>query len=129
MTAWRETFSVGIQEFDDAHKQLFAYADELSTAVLSGKGNDVLATILMKTRNYTIQHFSTEEIWMATHSYPDLAAHKVEHKKFIEELRAIVGDSKSGSPMATRKTVDLLNNWLENHILGTDQKYAPYAHK
>jgi len=129
MPKWTPKYSVKVDVFDKAHQQLFAYFDELADAMLHGKGNDVVAQILQKTKMYTIQHFSNEEMWMATKNYPDLAAHKVEHKKFIEDLAALTAENKNGSMMVTNKTGKVLNDWLVKHIMGTDQKYAPYADK
>ena len=127
MPKWSDTYSVKVPAFDQDHKKLFAYVDELNDAMRQGKGDTVIADILNRAHLYTVQHFSREEFWMSSHGVPQLAEHKALHQKFVNDLEKLAQSHKNGSLMISVQTCRFLNNWLSDHILGADQKYACYA--
>ena len=126
MFEWKPEYSVQIPTIDAQHKQLFALASELHTAMSKGQGRNVLEIALGRLVEYTKAHFKDEEKFMGTFNYPDLPAHKELH----DELTARVLDFQSRFLVQkTYLTVDLmefLQNWLEHHINGSDQKYSAY---
>ena len=61
MFAWKDSYSIGVQEIDAQHRRLFSLADELHSAMNAGKGKVVLEQVLQNLITYTKSHFAGEE--------------------------------------------------------------------
>ena len=72
---------------------------------------------------YTHEHFTNEEAFMAKYNYPDLKDHKKEHIRLTKEAVQL---NNNKNYVFTDNIADFLISWLTNHILGTDKKYAEY---
>ena len=123
---WASVLSTGVTEFDDQHKQLIAYANEMDDAMRMGKGKEVLGRILTDLISYTATHFAAEEKLMVQHNYPDLVAHQAEHRALVAKVTVMVRDFNSGKADMAFAVVKLLKDWLIKHIHGTDKKYGPF---
>ncbi len=123
---WQDKYSVGIQQIDDQHKQLIKMINELNDAMLTGKGKDILMTVLNKLANYCVSHFAVEEKLFDTYAYPETADHKDKHHKMTAKVKALIGEVQSGKSTISVEVMNFLKNWLDKHIMETDQKYAPY---
>lgn len=125
---WQDSWSVGISAIDTQHKHLVQLINDLHEALRQGKGKEVLGKLLAALIAYTKEHFSREESLIALHKYPDLEAHKVQHQKFTEKVVDFQRQYQSGDMVLTIDVMDFLSQWLRQHILGTDQKYAEFLH-
>ena len=123
---WEDRFSVGIREIDTQHQKLVAMLNELYDAMQAGKGNDALGKILDEMIKYTAGHFATEERYMKTYNYPELAAHKQEHDSLTKQVLDLQRQFKSGQASMSVKVGNFVKSWLINHISGTDMKYSPF---
>jgi len=123
---WSDTYSVHIGVVDMQHKNLVGMVNELHAAMTEGRGKDKLGQILSKLIEYTRTHFGTEERLMQTHGYPDYAAHKAEHDRLTRTVLDLEGRFQSNEVALTMDVMDFLKNWLSKHILGSDQRYAPF---
>ncbi len=126
LLTWQDKYSVGIKQIDDQHKQLFTMINDLNDAMLVGKGKDALMPILNKLASYCISHFAVEEKLFDTHGYPETADHKEKHYKMNAKVKSLIGDVQSGKSTVSIEVMNFLKNWLDKHIMETDQKYAPY---
>ena len=122
---WEAGLSTGIDRMDDQHKQLIAMINELHAAMSTGKGKEAMGKILNGLVDYTITHFSDEETLMTRAAYPQLAAHKIEHKAFTAKAVELKNKYATGELVLTMEVMAFLRDWLVNHIKGTDQKYGP----
>jgi hemerythrin-like metal-binding protein len=125
---WQDSYSVGVQAFDNAHKQLFAYCNEYYLALQSGKSTEHIADILNKTYFYTKQHFDSEEKWLASKGDPELAAHREQHRKFQKQIEQLISENKAGKIGLSGAVSKALREWLSGHIMATDQGYAARLH-
>ena len=123
---WREEFETGINEVDRQHRRLVELIDELYTAMSQGRGKDVLGKVLSELIKYTKTHFAYEEYLMNIHQYPELMAHKMEHKRLTDRVIDFERNFEQGNTGITVNLMDFLKGWLSNHILKTDQRYAPF---
>ena len=123
---WNSTFSVNILEIDNQHKKLVAMINELSEAMKARKGSEVMGKIISGLVDYTKTHFAAEEAYFAKYGYPETAAHKLEHTKFINQLNKFKQDFEAGKLSVTIDVLKFLSDWLVNHIKGTDQKYSKF---
>ncbi len=131
MFEWKEEYSVGVEKFDKQHKQLLKIGRDLVSAFENlEKGidqYDLIVELLQEMQKYTVYHFESEEKAMAEINYPELEKHKEIHQKFVNKLKDI--DVENIDEDQKQFSMELLNfvaNWIEQHILGEDQKYKPY---
>lgn len=124
MSGWQDSYSVGVQAFDDAHHQLFVLFDEFYDALKSGRSNEKLGEILDKTLAYTKRHFESEEKWLAQKNDPQLTMHKEQHRKFQAQIEGFIRDQKAGKIALSGAVSKTLREWLSGHIMEIDQAYA-----
>ncbi|MDZ7642590.1 MAG: bacteriohemerythrin [Desulfurivibrio sp.] len=123
---WRDEYSVGIQEIDEQHKELVKMIDELYTAMVKQRGQEVLGDIMDRLAHYCDHHFAAEEALMQAHGYPYYQQHKEIHEKMSARVRALQHKVKAGGADLTMPTSIFLKEWLDKHILGTDRKCAAF---
>lgn len=78
--------------------------------------------------NYASYHFSTEEEWMQTHSFPDdeYRVHAREHALFVDAVRKLRTRMYAGDDIFA-DMLDFASQWLVDHITKTDVNYAKFA--
>jgi len=118
---WKPSYSVSVTRCDDDHKKLFALTNELRTAILRGKSAEVMNKIVERLEEYSVFHFTAEEALLVKTSYPGLDAHRVEHKEFIDSLAKF---RKQGIAIQPYEVLNFMNQWLINHIKGSDKQYS-----
>lgn len=123
---WDDKYKVNIIEIDAQHKRLFAIYNNLIDAMYQGVGVKELGTALNELLDYTIVHFMTEEGYMEKYRYPELESHRAAHKAFRERVYNLHKDFSEGKPVLTAEVVEYLRDWLKQHVLNVDQRYAPY---
>ena len=124
---WSEAYAIGVESIDDDHQRLFALVNEFHVAVQTGQVPKTIRATLGELARYTIQHFDREEATMQSASYPGLDQHKELHAR----LRRAVAATLKSHDVAARLFdyagfIGFLKNWLTNHILVEDRKFADY---
>lgn len=123
---WNEKYSVNVQSMDIQHKKLFELLDELLSAMKEGKGSVALSSVLDGLTTYTIYHFKSEENLISMHGYPELEAHKLEHKNLIDNVSEFKKKFDSGQIGMSLNVMNFLNSWITDHILQNDKEYGKY---
>jgi len=124
---WNESFSTGIPQIDEQHKQLVHLINLLARSIASKAGMPVLDEIFNDLADYAVYHFKTEEsIW---HEYLEgdalEASHNLVHKGFISEvLRLKEADGTKTQNEVVENILSFLTNWLAFHILDSDKRMA-----
>ena len=124
--SWNETYSVNVKEIDEQHKRLFALISELHEAMMKGQGKQVLGKILGGLVSYASTHFAHEERLLKANNYPDFEAHHDVHVKMTQKVYDIQKQHQEGKLNITLDTMRFLENWIGQHIMGTDKKYSSY---
>jgi hemerythrin len=124
--AWDAVYSVSIREIDRQHQKLFALFNELYDAMQQGDGNEVIGKVLASVVDYTAYHFAHEEELFRKYGYPDEAAHRAEHANLTEQAKALEQRLRAGQSEVTEVTLKFLCDWLTNHIIVSDKKFAPF---
>jgi hemerythrin len=124
---WNDKLSTDIEEIDSDHKKIVGMINDLYDGIAAGHGKEVIAGVLETLVSYTRFHFAHEERLFAMTSYADAEAHKVEH----EQMTAWVIKTKQAFdsealPAPSLQVMVYLKDWLFEHIMGSDQKYAPH---
>ena len=126
---WDDNLSVGVNLFDNDHKELIAIANRLHDSITVGAQQGVLAPILNELVKYTIYHFGHEEGMMLQYSYPDYDKHKSEHDSLIEKVQDFDDQVQSGKTSISLSLISFLKDWLVNHIMVTDMEYKAFFEK
>jgi hemerythrin len=121
---WTPEYSVNIKTIDDQHQELVRILNHLFIAVSKREGDKVIAGILDALMGYTRTHFAVEERLMQQAKYSDLEAHKLEHKKLIEELDRLCKKHLMEEKPIYFEMLAFLKSWLKGHIQGVDMKYS-----
>jgi hemerythrin-like metal-binding protein len=123
---WDSKYSVNIREIDAQHQKLFDLFNELYDAMQEGHANEVIGKVLTGVLDYTAYHFAYEEKLFRQYGYADEAAHRAEHAKLTEQAKSLMQKLDAGQSHVTMATLKFLCDWLNNHILGSDKKFAPF---
>jgi hemerythrin-like metal-binding protein len=123
---WKDSMAVDIDEIDTQHMQLVQLINDLYSALSQGKGRQQLNEIFDELFDYAKTHFFSEEKLMFVHGYSGYKEHKKEHERFVEQIKKYKGKFDSGDSKTSIEVAQFLKDWLINHIMKTDQQYAPY---
>jgi len=120
---WKDDYSVGNEELDKHHKQLFALMDQLSALLTKDDVDEELTTILKELIAYTDFHFKAEERLMQASNYPLYADHKAKHEDLIKQITNISNNKTASIYDVLDDTFLLVNQWLVHHIMNEDKQY------
>ncbi|WP_136515220.1 bacteriohemerythrin [Geomonas edaphica] len=126
---WDPSYATTINTFDDQHKKLFAMINELSQAMQHKRSKDAIGSVLQRLIEYTGSHFAAEEEAFRKSGYPEETAHVQQHRDLVRQVLELQEKFKSGETVLTHDVIEFLQNWLVNHIKGTDKRYAPHLTK
>ncbi|MCL2200052.1 MAG: hemerythrin family protein [Defluviitaleaceae bacterium] len=136
MSLWNESYATGNEIVDNDHKEVFKLVqDVLSSSKLDR--TDKVGKAINFLSYYVVNHFNNEEKLMDECTYPDAAAHKEEHRAFLEVATAMkekfdnngyslgefTDDNNLSLSMEINKNVV---TWLSKHIMDSDRKLAEY---
>ena len=124
---WKTTNCVGLKEIDEQHKELFSIADELRIAIKDGKSNEIISGSVYRLFEYTQYHFSLEEKLMAEDNYPNFEMHKNQHQKLMVRVKELQKDIVPDDFRSSLLVLELLIQWIQNHILEDDRNYANFV--
>jgi len=123
---WKDSFSVGIKEMDDQHKDFFDILNRLGEAAGGNKGMEVVGPVLRQLLEYSRHHFAEEETWLKVIGYPGLQDQKKQHEFFISQVTELQDRYSKGEASIPISTLEFLREWLLSHILENDKKYGAF---
>jgi len=123
---WKESFSVGIELFDQQHKELVRMLNEVFEAVRKKKSNRTLAPILKSLEEYVDVHFRDEEQKMLAQGFNGYEEHKREHLDLTASLKDFRRRFNPAANGCSIQLMKFLESWLIDHIIGTDMKYKSF---
>jgi hemerythrin len=124
---WTQALSVGVEEIDDQHRELFLRAARLLDGIRKGEPEE-LGALLDFLHEHAVLHFGAEEAYMRETGFRGYARHKAEHDRFLSDLLALARDlerSGAGVFMALRVN-HWLARWLKDHVSGTDAELGKF---
>jgi hemerythrin len=122
---WRPEYSVGIEEIDAQHQELFRRAG-LFIESLRRQSRQEIGILLSFLRLYAVTHFGAEEAWMREANYPGTEEHEKQHDGFIKDILALSDqhEKKSSQGIEPARVSGWLEKWLKNHVTQTDTDFA-----
>ena len=126
---WDNLYSVGIDLFDNQHKELIEMINKLYAAFLSGEAHKEAPQIINEMIKYTDYHFKSEEKYFEKYNYPETENHKAVHKSFVEKAVELKNGLENGKVTVSYDIMNFLRQWLIDHIMGEDKKYTDFFKK
>ena len=124
---WNDRVSIGVKAIDADHKKMVEMINELYDAILAGRGRKKVGSLLDRLVEYTKYHFAREEELLARTGYLDAAEHKRQHDEMAEWMKTAWRRYRSSTATApSLEVMSYLKDWLFDHVLGSDQKFAPH---
>ncbi len=127
---WDDGYSVCVERLDNDHKHLFALLNKAHDACTAPMQSENYPLLVNELIDYLTKHFAVEETYMRTIGYPDLEAHKLEHRRFHDQVSAYRQKTYENKEDYTRELIELtetIYNWLRHHILNVDQQYTNFV--
>jgi hemerythrin-like metal-binding protein len=121
---WNDSYSVKVALCDQQHKKLFEIINQLADAMRLGKGNEMVSKTVGELLQYTRTHFQQEEVLLKRANYPQLTPHQEQHRKFVADVEALLKQTREGRAANSIQVLNLLRDWLANHIQKTDKAYS-----
>jgi len=123
---WNDSYSVRVEMCDVQHRKLFEIINQLADAMRMGKGNDVMSRTVAELLLYTRTHFQQEEALLRKTNYPQLAGHQELHRRFVADVEALDEQMRGGRTGNSVQVLNLLRDWLQNHIQKADKQYSAH---
>ena len=125
MIEWKPSLSVGVEEIDAQHQELFRRAGLFVESLASASRQDT-GILLSFLRLYCVSHFGAEEAWMRETDFPGTAAHSKQHDGFIRDLMALTEQHEKprGPGLQPQRVAEWLERWLTTHVTRTDTELA-----
>lgn len=127
-TQWNNDFSIGNQEIDNHHEELFQLASLLDSAIYE-RSADKINAIIIFLEGYVVTHFKEEEDLMKESDFSGYSEHKRDHERFklrVAELRSIYNEGIKYAHLIFK--VRLFLDDLIHHIKTVDIKIADLEH-
>ncbi|HID70673.1 MAG TPA: bacteriohemerythrin [Desulfobacterales bacterium] len=126
MIKWRDSYSVGVERFDQEHMLLVDLINEMFVIVRDKENISSLNDAISKLINYTKIHFGDEQKALEKINYPQLEEHKVIHQKLLQQVGEFQERIKEEGEVLRTDLYLFVRGWLVNHILTEDVKYSKY---
>ena len=112
---WKDQYSVGIDAVDYEHRELIALINRLHDELLT-EGEKLPISIFFGDLLATISaHFALEERLMRERSYDQIAQHKADHERLLDEIRDIMDDFEEHDATSSELGARL-DAWFSRHF-------------
>ena len=124
---WKDSYSIGNEAVDHEHRELIDLINTLHEELTGSGGARAAAAIFGDIYKGISSHFALEEKFMREHGYDQLAEHKGDHERLLDELRDIMDDyddARAGGvdAEADRQLSERLGTWFARHFQTHDAR-------
>ncbi len=123
--AWDSKFEIGHERIDSEHRIFLSLIRDLSVESDTGASKERIERTLHEIFKYADFHFTSEENIMADLAYPQLAAHKQEHKMLLAQLKNFIQRYRADL-QSPETVVDFLFQWFALHTTQEDKLIAKF---
>ncbi|MEO5365621.1 MAG: bacteriohemerythrin [Magnetococcus sp. WYHC-3] len=124
--SWNDSLALGFADIDQDHRHLLDMANALYRAMEQGAGVESLRQRIKELAEYTHYHFQREEALMQQHDYPEIQAHKAQHRKAVEMVQSFQKRADEEGASMSRELLMFFKNWILAHIRGSDRRYQAF---
>lgn len=123
---WSDDYSVNIPAIDEQHKVLVGLVNQLHVAIIEHRGTAAAREVLERLSDYTHSHFQLEERLMVVSHYPELEAHRQQHKYLIDQLQNLQDRLHHENKPIAFELLYVLKQWLAQHIGDSDKRFGAH---
>lgn len=113
---WNDRYSVGIEAVDHEHRDLIDLINKLHGELSIHPGKDAVEAFLGDLFTAISAHFALEERFMREKKYHDLAVHKRDHEKLLDEIRDIMDEFADHEESVGGELAARLEPWFGRHF-------------
>jgi len=121
---WNNTLLLEVEPFDEHHEHLFCLLNRTYDLIVANASPDSFNELFKELRDYTMYHFSAEELWMHEQDYPLKEMHISQHKSFLEEVVRFEEEFAAKGEPVSLGVLTFIKEWLVHHIYKVDAEYA-----
>jgi hemerythrin-like metal-binding protein len=123
LLAWREEYSVGIEEVDHEHRELIGLINALHASLGDDRSAARVEAFLGEVLSDISAHFALEETVMRARGYDAFAEHKADHERLLDELRDLMDEQAMGIPLDDDDLANRLSEWFGQHFRTQDARF------
>jgi hemerythrin-like metal-binding protein len=123
---WESNLILGIDVIDKQHRRLIDLINDFYENYNKNESKEKLILLIKGMKEYTIYHFLEEEKLLKSYGYPFLESHQQLHKGYNQTVLGLEEKVTSGKMLVSFEVTNYLKNWITEHILKEDTKYAVY---
>ena len=123
LIAWREEFKVGVPAVDHEHRELIELINQLHADLGADADRDSVLDFLGEVFTKISAHFALEERIMRERSYDQLADHKADHERLLDEIRDIMDEVEAAEGVDYKAALaGRLQSWFTEHFKTRDAR-------
>ena len=119
---WTSDLDTGFDDIDAQHKQLVDYINKLYDA-REANDKEAVEQEFQHLIDYTVEHFSYEEMMLEEAQYRLVEQHRKVHQNFVNRMSTLQARYQNGDAEALNEVIDLCEGWLFRHIRINDPGY------
>ena len=119
---WTSDLDTGFDDIDAQHKQLVDYINKLYDA-REANDKEAVEQEFQHLIDYTVEHFSYEEMMLEEAQYRLVEQHRKVHQNFVNRMSTLQARYQNGDAEALNEVIDLCEGWLFRHIRINDHGY------
>lgn len=113
---WQDAYSVRIHPLDEQHKELVNILNCLFVAAFERKANTIIVDMLQALQRHCRMHFELEERLLQQMAHKDVAAHRHENRKLLEQLDLLCRKHEQDDMPVYFDMLYFLKHWLADHF-------------
>jgi diguanylate cyclase (GGDEF)-like protein/hemerythrin-like metal-binding protein len=123
---WHSAYESGHTAIDDQHQALFAHANALLAAILSGCPTAEVVELIDALISAVERHFHDEETIITAAGFPGSLEHAAIHRELLDRARNMAVRFRALPTGIGEMFQFLAHDLVARHILGTDRKFFAY---
>ena len=118
---WKDEYCLGIPAVDEEHRELIELINELHAELQAGESGITVLDFLGEIYARISAHFALEEKVMREQEYDELADHKADHERLLDELRDLM-DACEDRLVSEAELSERLDDWFAVHFRTRDAR-------
>jgi len=123
---WTDQLSVGIPSIDKQHQKLIKLFNDFYDSIQKKDSKERIAFVIKGLKDYTVEHFNSEEANMRMYHFPGYIAHKKDHDDFVQAVHDFEDRFHQGKLILTVEITTFIREWITKHIMDIDKQYTAF---
>ncbi|MBK8575158.1 MAG: hemerythrin family protein [Elusimicrobia bacterium] len=125
-TLWRPELELGVDMMDRHHRRMVTLCGEMAHPGGGRGGSRAASELFLELVGLTAMHFEAEEELMRRSDYPGRMDHQDRHHELSRLLLTWERRARCQTVPLNSSFLQHLNQWVENHILGSDKGFSRF---